>query len=909
MFDIQMNPYSAPGRETTSTSHTPPRVPAPLLSLGLNPYHDGRIRNAVPSKLKGKTNRKQGNFGVMQMHVQKPEMTERDLAAKRTSEGTAAAARLAGAQRYVQPRRPRPQPVVTYPPPQIHHHIAVPAASPVSPIARPPQARSQPAPVLPAAPRPIAQPPPLASAKPQDRPLNSQTGAVEVIQETNLGQTNGPFTDAGGGQEIGAEQADAPFTDLEDTQDVEMEQSDEPLIAAELVEETDMPREANAEQTASSANKSTHLLPIDIKMEQARLLKLLQSIPPVAVVNQLCRAIVHFGGTPSAPPPADGYFPQSVSSNGSGDLFISWVSEVFPSTLTLSEPAIPRSIAQPKPLARPRGRPKGSKNSSTPRTTHTVSTTFVPLTIPSNSVGTVEMQPLPAENDTSAAQKPAANSQNSDASPLPTTNTPSQASTVPPTTLRPLLPLPAQPVRPVTPLIPKIKRIRRLQILPRRKPTGRPRGRPKGSKNKSRPHSGAQNEETDQSDSHPKDSNDISMSQSTAQAGGVDQPSTGSSNTPGAFGENPSRGTISATQEATSSLSHRTQESRAEAVTGNAIAVNHQPQVPKIKEQGAVQVSSGKRKELQQTAHSGTQALDTTQVYGATATPVDSDNQLQQVKRRRVSQETGQGCPATGDTGFYPANTVATASPEVVVARQLPSASSNLDSQTQRRVSAFGEGSELWQPPVTSQSYQQSQQHQHVNISRSNQSQTHQHQSPGISPEQTSQSPHMPSLVVNRPRNRLPGAPGHVYTDMTAVALYQRQQQQQQHQQRQHQQRLLASHSNRATEQPFARTTGSSTPMQFQSPDNRPSSSPHDNHSRPHSTESAQLKVMTESALISEMTGSTLVPIMTPVQNFSTQNHLHVSYPNAAAPLSQLETAVAEPGLRDRVNHPMGKGR
>jgi hypothetical protein len=397
------------------------------------------------------------------------------------------------------------------------------------------------------------------------------------------------------------------------------------------------------------------------------------------------------------------------------------------------------------------------------------------------------------------------------------------------------------------------------------------------------------------------------MSRSTAQADGVGQPSTGSSNTPGAFGENPSQGTISATQEATSSLPHSTQESRTEAVTGNAIAINHQPQVPKIKEQGAVQVFSGKRKESQQTAHSGTQALDTTQVYGATATPVDSDNQLQQVKRRRVSQETGQGCPATGDISFYSADTVATASPEVVVARQSPSASSNLDSQTQRRVSAFEDDSELWQPPVTSQSHQQSQQHQRLNISRSNQSQTHQHQSPDISPEQTSQSPHMPSPAVNRPRNRLPGAPGYVSTDMTAVALYQRQQQQQE--QRRHQQRLLANHSNRATEQPFARTTESSSPMQLQGLDNQPSLSPHDNHSRPHSTESAQLKVMPESALISEMIGSTLVPNMTPVQNFSTQNHLRVSYPDAAAPFSQLETAMAEPGLRGRVNHAMGKGR
>jgi hypothetical protein len=63
---------------------------------------------------------------------------------------------------------------------------------------------------------------------------------------------------------------------------------------------------------------------------------------------------------------------------------------------------------------------------------------------------------------------------------------------------------------------------------------------------------------------------------------------------------------------------------------------------------------------------------------------------------------------------------------------------------------------------------------------------------------------------------------------------------------------------------------------------------------------------MTESALISEMIESTPVPNMTPIQKFSTQSHLHVKYPinsTAEAPFSQL------PGLRDRVNHAMGKGQ
>ena len=83
----------------------------------LNPYRDGRIRTPVPSKLKGKTSGSQGNFSVMQIHVQKPEMTARDLAAKRTSERTAAAARLASTKEYRHPRRSWQQSAIASPAP------------------------------------------------------------------------------------------------------------------------------------------------------------------------------------------------------------------------------------------------------------------------------------------------------------------------------------------------------------------------------------------------------------------------------------------------------------------------------------------------------------------------------------------------------------------------------------------------------------------------------------------------------------------------------------------------------------------------------------------------------------------------------------------------------------------------
>lgn len=66
---------------------------------------DGRIRNPVPSKLKGKTTASSGRFSVMQLQVQGKEMpADRGLAAKRTSENTAMAAQKAYDSGY-QPHR------------------------------------------------------------------------------------------------------------------------------------------------------------------------------------------------------------------------------------------------------------------------------------------------------------------------------------------------------------------------------------------------------------------------------------------------------------------------------------------------------------------------------------------------------------------------------------------------------------------------------------------------------------------------------------------------------------------------------------------------------------------------------------------------------------------------------------
>ncbi|KAL0474179.1 hypothetical protein QR685DRAFT_548993 [Neurospora intermedia] len=70
------------------------------------PHRDGRIRNPVPSKLKGKTDESKGNFSVMHMGVAgRAEATERDAQAKRTSESTELAAKRASENGYVSHRR------------------------------------------------------------------------------------------------------------------------------------------------------------------------------------------------------------------------------------------------------------------------------------------------------------------------------------------------------------------------------------------------------------------------------------------------------------------------------------------------------------------------------------------------------------------------------------------------------------------------------------------------------------------------------------------------------------------------------------------------------------------------------------------------------------------------------------
>ncbi|KAF4123310.1 hypothetical protein GMORB2_6011 [Geosmithia morbida] len=105
---------SSPGR---TPSHTP-SAGGVVSSLNPNadPYHgpstdfrDGRVRNPVPTKLQNQTSIKDGNFSVMHMDraSARSAVDERDMAAKRSSEATQAAAMDAYSKGYQPLKRGR----------------------------------------------------------------------------------------------------------------------------------------------------------------------------------------------------------------------------------------------------------------------------------------------------------------------------------------------------------------------------------------------------------------------------------------------------------------------------------------------------------------------------------------------------------------------------------------------------------------------------------------------------------------------------------------------------------------------------------------------------------------------------------------------------------------------------------
>lgn len=217
--EIQPNPSTA-GFGTLELAANP------IIEGILGSNKDGRVRNPTPAKLKGKTDNKLGNFGVMQMGVSPPgkkndppgkdAAAERDAAARRTSENTASRAKASQQEKYISRNR----------------------------------------------------------------------------------------------------------KGLEAKHDAQRSRGSSFVPAKEDHKQRGRP-----------------LAPDETKIEQARLLTLLRSIHPLAVVDQICKAVAYFGGIPGAPPPENGIFPESANTGETGALFIGWLAEIFPD---LSSPEVPR---------------------------------------------------------------------------------------------------------------------------------------------------------------------------------------------------------------------------------------------------------------------------------------------------------------------------------------------------------------------------------------------------------------------------------------------------------------------------------------------------------------------------------------------------------------------------------------
>ncbi|KAF4338248.1 hypothetical protein FBEOM_7866 [Fusarium beomiforme] len=650
LFDFQINPFH--GRAHGTTASPCPSLPeeSKVPTAGLNPYRDGRIRSAVPSKLKGKTNGKQGNFSVMQMRVQKPEMTERDLAAKRTSERTAAAAKLASAQGYRHPRRPRPPHAATSP---------VPRKSP-SNLSR----------TIPGVSESVAQSPPLAAT------MSYAERQVEdkVLQEISAGSTESAFTEGENAGDIETEnpaeslegkvapgvnegQGGNPFEDEDAIQVINMEPSNETPVLSEPTQDN------HKEQSAISNPATTTLSLEEIRAEQTRLLELLRKLRPTTVVETLCRALAQFGCATSFMPPPDSRLPEGSSKSVSGGLFISLCSEVFPPNF-VEDSTVKRSSKPP--TGRPRGRPKGSTKKPVQTGSNLMRTAFTPLDIRPDVTNST--QPSPLIKGPGALRESVVDDQGSD---LPflqvwsnqssnkllprvescqslmaaTLSSPPRSVNVPGETQRGGLCLSVVPAESTSTTALALSNAL-TTTSGRTKSTGRPRGRPKGSRNKPRLQP-AEPSSFSLLDSHPKQSRPQSDGQgkkaskykslisspnsnSLAEPVNVYRPILPFSGLP-----DPTGVAASTTQGAATRSPDITQEKKSRIDTVNSI-INKGVQGPNSHNQDATQVSSKKRKNLHPAPHANPPVVDTPQAPSITAQLVTSQPHVEQVKRLSI---------------------------------------------------------------------------------------------------------------------------------------------------------------------------------------------------------------------------------------------------------------------------------
>ncbi|KAI7767807.1 hypothetical protein LZL87_001681 [Fusarium oxysporum] len=727
-FDLQMNPFHAPDHGTTVSSSPGPPQEDKVPAASLNPYRDGRIRTAVPSKLKGRTNMKQGNFSVMHMHVQKPQITERDLAAKRTSERTAAAAKLASAQGYRYPRRPRPR------------HTAA-ARTPSQSLSNLPS-------VIADIYGPVAQPPPLGTVMPYEE-RRAETGSAQA----STGLEENPLTEAGSVENIETEilaestkgevapgvnheQEDGPFIDANSTQDVSMNPSNEFVTPADPTQET------NREQPAITKLLAITLPPEEIRAEQYRLLELLRKLHPTTVVETLCSALTQFGGATRRLPSPDGGSSESGSKKSSGDLFISWISEIFPPNF--AENSNTKRSSKP--------------STGRPRDLHLKRTAFVPLAMRADETNGTQLSTL--IKCSGAPPESVANNPGSDM-PLPRASNNQSSS--------------------------------------------RPRGRPKGSRNKPRllpakPASSSFNssdsqlrEPRPQSHEPTTRENMYNSLISTPDSSYVTEAASTLRNTfsfPGL--PDPAEEAASTMQGGVTGSPGCTQENKAQTAGGSSVIIQ-EPQGPTSHHQDAALVSSKKRKNSQQGPCTNTRVIDTPQTSSRTARLATNHPHEKQVKRLCVSQETNPRNLGTSERYSQSADAEAIAFRSSVTTRHTSSISGTFASGVQ--AIALGDSLSQQVPQSPSHLYQQDQGLKHFDESYQTQAnqgvqlqrkQQPRHHSPqDLRSEQSIRPMRLSSPTNTQPHSRDLGAPEDVLREVTVVDLYQRQQRQQRQQQAQ----------------------------------------------------------------------------------------------------------------------------
>lgn len=902
-FDLQLNSHSGNENKPENSFELLPQENVSLPST-LNPYHDGRIRTAVPSKLKGKTRGNQGNFSVLQMHVQKPEMTARDLAAKRTSERTAAAAKLASTQGYRHPRRLRPQSATASPTPALSRAI--------------PQIHSQTLPIITSGHRENSTPHVTTPLAYPDQSLKGQgeagvgvapnintrqigdtlvklyntceisiessekLSAVEIVRGASIEQTEDAVTGQDLMQDISVEGLDETFTTTDAIPGTTTEHSSEVAeftgeVNKEQRGETEVAIQGgNADYTARPELASRPVSPTVVKSEQARILTLFRYTQPRFIVDQLTEALVHFGTIPDLPPADGSLFTQSASRNGAGDLLISWLSEIFP--------AVPLESYKMKkpPTGRPRGRPKGSTAScnkqvnaeqrlstdfaSESHETHkstsrqSISTANGPdesqLAVGDTQNSDVLIPSIPTARDSTAAVASIL-LRHKDAPPQPTADFSNRTVTIP--RIRPILSSTAltvqgSPLKP-TPVRPK-------------KPTGRPRGRPPGSKNKSKLLVNTQDNKVSQQKSRSDEPNrlvsqpdtrdkhinhapfvDMALSQNSAGPGGDPRlPQQPNSDSPDTAESTRLRPTATSIVQAGAIYPFDSIEARRAELNAETANISQVPLLNATSDRNNAQSVILKRRRTSQQLDQREDLAAAFLVSDPVVPQASSSVQAQQAKRRRLSQGMRHKEPADHNSSPKLINMKHVISSECATSKGLPSASNNPESQAQS--SAFESNSSIELQSAPFRSSQQTLQHQNhsCNIQLINQG-----RAPQLSIDQESQtrnpSSQVSSPTTKRPCGRPTGAPDRNYPDMSVVALYQRQQQQRQQQIQRH----MANQVGQSTEQAFARTMASSSPTPYRESNDRLSFWQQEQHLQPQSTTSAPIANMGSSAPISRM--------------------------------------------------------